>query len=105
MFGHEARGELLAARNGRRIRAYREASGIGPRDEQSARTVPGTVAAAMICVARGFIAVMLRRHVIAAVVRMYRRRLVVSSVKIDRHRRNRARRNERDQEEHDQSLH
>ena len=104
MFGHEARGELLAERDGRHIHACREASAIGRRDKRGARAVPGAVATAMICIASDFIPVMLRRPVIAAVVRMCRCRLVVSSVKTDRHRRRRAHWNERDQQEHDQGL-
>src|SRR3990167_6883005 len=83
MFGHEARGELLAERDGRHIHACREASAIGRRDKRGARAVPGAVATAMICIASDFIPVMLRRPLIAAVVRMCRCRLVVSSVKTD----------------------
>ena len=104
MFRHVARGEPLAGRNRTRIRSNVEARGIGRRDKRGAHAVPGTVAAGVICVARGFIALMRRHPVIAAVVRMCRRRLVISGVKNDRHRRSCAKWNERNQQKHDQSL-
>jgi hypothetical protein len=58
----------------------------------------------MVHIAGRFIPVMLRRPVIAPVVRMFRRRLMAGDAKTDRNGRNRANRNERDQQEHNQNL-
>ena len=96
MFRHVARGEPLAGRNRTRFRANVETRRIARRDQRGAHAVPGAVAAAVIYVARGFIALMRRYLVIDAVVRICRCRSMVSRVKSDRHRRGCANWNERD---------